>query len=476
MQSLIRNSVEELKKIKEEAKSIAKQQMIAEARETIEANAMRIMEQILQDKAAEEAVPADGGEAPVEPVLTTIPNGDEFSIDAAPLGGAEDAATPTVTTTTDDEGNVDIVIDTDPATPGIQPAGETAPNPVAEVPTEFSANAIPGAPATNPAPAAGPEGGAMAGIPNTETPEEIDMTNASADDILEKFSTGNQEGTLKEVEVVADPAAQGGAEGASSEDAELDAFLAEAFGMEDETEESDECAQPLSEEQLAEIEARLDEDMLDDMNGGASSAPAPAEPTSTGDVELDEAQTRNLANGRNQTQKPEGFPEERMGGRMNEAKETIALFKKQVAAIILENKQLKEQATSLTSLNEGMEKNLGLYKSKFHEAMMLSYKTGHVNKILMEQITTQDQKKTIMESFSKAETKAEVTTLYEKFSKDFKNTGKNSLNEGKSVAERLSPVFTSEGGTDSKSTLNEGRASLNPGAERMMKIINYKRD
>lgn len=498
--SLLRNSVSELKRLKEEAKKIAGQKMISEATQKLEEDAKRILEQILQDKADDE----ENGEASAEadPVLTTLPAGDDFNIDVTPAAGGENEVTPSVTTSTDDEGNVDIVIDTNPSPEGspseapidgpVEVSAETSP----EGEAGFLPSEIPGD-----TPEAGAEGlpqDGMEGLPQEDEIEDIDMTNASAEEIMEKFCDTNDQGTLAAIEQVPDmaenletPAPQAAG---NTEEEELASFLDEALelakaGSTDPEEEGTEEVQALSEEEMAQLEAALNEDMLDDMNGGASAeTPADAVPPRgnmgttniMGDDEdtMTETIAQNHTNGRHKNLKPDGFPEDRMRPTaVNEAKAQIEKLRKQLAEQITtlanENKALKEQVSSLTSLNEGLEGDMGQYRSKFYEAMLLSYKTGHVNKLLMEQTTTKDEKQQILESFLNAGTREEVTQLYENFEKKLQKGGKSALQESKSVADKLAPVFTNEAGSGSAQVLNEGLRK-DPKVQAMMRIINYK--
>lgn len=480
---MLRDSVAELKRLKEEVTELAKQKMISEARQKIEDDAKRIMEQILQDKADEESTEGEPSEAPVqtlppaeaentEPVLTTIAPGDDFGFDT-PATPAENEVTPTVTTTTDDQGNVDIVIDTNPgAEPEVAPVAGPAPIQVAPVADPEADSVLTPEVSTE--------------VNTEETPneeeeeiEELDMRDASAEEILEKFCETNQAGTLAEVEQVANPEAQGG----STEDDELAAFLDEALelaksgGLEDE--EGEEEIEALSEEEMAEIEARLDEDQLDDMNGGEPTVPPRGNTGTTnimGDDEdtLEETIAQNHTNGRHKNVKPSNFPEDRKRpAAVNEAKQNFVKLQKQVAKIIAENKSLKEEVSNLTTLNEGLEENMGQYRLQLYEAMMVSYKTGHVNKLLMEQTTTKDQKEQILESFFNANSREEVTQLYESFIKKLQKGENNSLLEGKSVAQKLAPVFIAEAGDKKTEVLNEGLRS-DPNVMKMMRIINFK--
>ena len=491
---LIRNSVAELKRLKEEVTEITKQKMISEARQKIEEDAKALMEQILQDKADDEDN-LETGEAPLptgdesgeggdsSPVLTTIPAGDDFSIDAAaPMGDAgENEVTPTVTTSTDDEGNVDIVIDTNPAPEGAPlPAGPEA----AGLPTTDDTGAsIPGLEGL-PAPTEVPLPGAEE-LPNQEDEiEDIDMTNASAEEIMEKFCQSNQEGTLAEVSQVPNP--EGADKGAEDPNDELASILDEAIelakaGGADAPDEEEEV-ETISEEEMAELEKRINEDMLDDMNGGdsapAADAPAPAG-ADTPQGELEETIAHNHTNGRHRNVKPSNFPEDKMRpSAVNEAaKAELLATRKQlaeaVATIVAENKSLKEQLSTLTTLNESLEGDMGQYRSKFYEAMLLSYKTGHVNKLLMEQTTTKTEKQEILESFLNAGSREEVSQLYENFEKKLQKGEKSTLAESKSVAQKLSPVFTQEAGSESAKVLNESRAN-SPELQKMMRIINFK--
>lgn len=472
---LIRNSVAELKRLKEEVTEITKQKMISEARQKIEENAKALMEQILQDKADDEENNDFGDNEPKtteDSVLTTVPVSDDFDIDVAGLTG-DNEVTPTVTTSTDDEGNVDIVIDTNPTDDDSEELTSDKVSP------QVGIKAIPVQLPTEPT--------EMPELPNHEDLEEFDMTNASAEEIMEKFCQSTKEGTLAEIEQMSGTSKE---KDGDDENSELASILDEAIELakaskedkmdescEDEEKMEENCdVENLSEEEMAELEKRINEDMLDDMNGPAGAS------TPQGDdkPELEETIAHNNTNGRHKNAKPSEFPVDKMRpGAVNEAKakaEILATRKALAEAInklVNENKALKEQVGTLTTLNEGLEGNVGQYRSKFYEAMLLSYKTGHVNKLLMEQTTTKVEKQDILESFLNATSREEVSQLYENFEKKLQKGDKTTLAESKTVANKLSPVFTNEAGSESAKVLNEG-LRLDPNVQKMMRIINYK--
>lgn len=194
--------------------------------------------------------------------------------------------------------------------------------------------------------------------------------------------------------------------------------------------------------------------------------------------ELDEASQRTLANGKNQTLKPNTFPKERKRSGLSESQNLLMKLSKKVEAVLAENARLKSENKEMATLNEGLETKftaatdkLQEVKGKLYEASIIASKSTCMNKLMLEHVTTQDEKINIVESFQKAASRAEVQNLFEKFDKSFKKGATVQLNEGKNLFSKLNPLFKSE--TNNQEVLNEGAAYDNAFTARMNQLIQH---
>lgn len=194
--------------------------------------------------------------------------------------------------------------------------------------------------------------------------------------------------------------------------------------------------------------------------------------------ELEEANQRTLANGKNQTLKPQSFPKDRKRSGLSESQNLLLKLGKKVEAVLAENARLKSENKEMATLNEGMETKftaatdkLQEVKGKLYEASIIASKSTCMNKLMLEHVTTQDEKINIVESFQKAASRAEVQNLFEKFDKSFKKGGSAQLNEGKNPLSKLNPLFKSE--TNTQEILNEGNAYDNAFTAKMDRLISY---
>ena len=201
-------------------------------------------------------------------------------------------------------------------------------------------------------------------------------------------------------------------------------------------------------------------------------------PAAIKEEELDEASQRTLANGKNQTLKPQTFPKDKKRSGINESKNLMTKLSEKVEAVLAENARLKSENKEMATLNEGLEtkftaaaEKLQEVKGKLYEASIIASKSTCMNKLMLEHVTTQDEKINIVESFQKASSRAEVQNLFEKFDKSFKKGGSAQLNEGKNPLSKLNPLFKSE--TNTQEVLNEGTVYDNAFTAKMDRLIGY---
>ena len=194
--------------------------------------------------------------------------------------------------------------------------------------------------------------------------------------------------------------------------------------------------------------------------------------------ELEEANQRTLANGKNQTLKPQSFPKDRKRSGLSESQNLLLKLGKKVEAVLAENARLKSENKEMATLNEGLETKftaatgkLQEVKGKLYEASIIASKSTCMNKLMLEHVTTQDEKINIVESFQKAVSRAEVQNLFEKFDKSFKKGATVQLNEGKNIFSKLNPLFKSE--TNNQEVLNESAAYDNAFTKRMDQLIQH---
>lgn len=192
--------------------------------------------------------------------------------------------------------------------------------------------------------------------------------------------------------------------------------------------------------------------------------------------ELEEGNQRTLANGKNQTLKPQSFPKNRMRSGLHEGK--LSQINKKVEAVLAENKRLKAENKEISTLNEGLEIKLTAatekmqeVKGKLYEASIIASKSTCMNKLFLEHVTTQDEKIDIVQNFGKAVSRVEVNNLFEKFDKFFKKGTSTQLNESRNPISKLNPLFKTEQST--QKSLNEGAIYDNSFTDKMNHLINY---
>lgn len=145
-----------------------------------------------------------------------------------------------------------------------------------------------------------------------------------------------------------------------------------------------------------------------------------------------------------------------------------------------DNKTLKTQIGTLNEskvkLEESVSKYEGeilKYKEKFYEVVLEAKKASSVNKLLLENSTTANEKQRIVETFQNLKTRAEVDTAFGQLNENFKNEGVTTLNESTNINEignKTTKVFSTGSAKIVESTI---RQIENPDLAKMMKHINY---
>ena len=150
----------------------------------------------------------------------------------------------------------------------------------------------------------------------------------------------------------------------------------------------------------------------------------------------------------------DGAPERRSN--MNE---DIKRLKKLVESVVNENKTLKSKVQK----TEALEALLQETKNKLYDTMVLAQKTVYANKVLFENTLTNDEKAEVMKAFSKAGSKDEIVSLNESFNSKFNGT-KRTLNTS------ISKVISTSKGVLKEHTISDEDSNTS----RMKNLINYK--
>ena len=133
-----------------------------------------------------------------------------------------------------------------------------------------------------------------------------------------------------------------------------------------------------------------------------------------------------------------------------------------VNTILKENKELKK-------LHKDYESKMSNMKNKLYEAAVIAEKTVHVNRLLMENSLTQDEKTSVVEKFVNISSREDARMMFESTKKDLAKGTKEPLIESK-----ITNTIKS-----SSSTLTEQTVVKNEEggmAKRWGELINYGRD
>jgi hypothetical protein len=447
--SILRDSVSELTKLKEEATALATVQAVREAAKKIEESAQKFFEEKLQDLEGdnEPTLAADTNQDVVakgEDMITVdvyVPPTDnethtEKSNDGSGENEIESQDAPestyidssdafdfeTGTVENDNKEEIDLTLETIEKI--LKEYSEMADNDDIMVKDDETA----------------PEAVVDETLP-VETPEEgnesTDNVGMDATEEIETILLGDDT-TIEEEEEF---------ELTEEELAQIEKDLNEEFAKhEEEVEDTDaDAGIELTEEEIAEIENLLSDDsndefLTDEQGEGVEQGE---------EAELEEAQALTISNKKHTNAKPDA--------RLNENVEFIKLTNL-VTEMIAENKVLKSQNATLKG-------TLSQFNDKLFEATITISKTACANKLFMENVTTQDEKKSIITSLASANSRDEVKNLYEQFTM--------SLSKGSNKSEIFESKVNNSAIRGDKSMIIENTA-FDATRKRFTELINYK--
>ena len=293
---------------------------------------------------------------------------------------------------------------------------------------------------------------------------ELDMTNASDDEVLQVYKklTGEDEVEIVGNDVhltVSEPGeyiikGAAPAEGATEEPMDTELPVTDELGTEDETE----YEISLDGEDNSGIESELTP-VEDEEEISATEKPnteVSGEESEEEVEELDENSVRALNNGRNQSLKPENFPDDKKGGRVDESKKSN------------ESKLLKETIEKHNSLlKENNEFRIALkkFKSMLVETVLFNTNLTYVTKLFTEHATTANEKNLIIKRFDE-----EVSNLLE--SKKLYKVIKNELSTKKPITESIENKISKDIQSSGSKTLNESTVYVDESQKRIKDLIN----
>lgn len=306
----------------------------------------------------------------------------------------------------------------------------------------------------------------------TDVPElgnELDMTNSSDDDVISVYKklTGDDE-----IEVVGDDVhltvsepgeyvIKGAGAGKTAE--QEPAAIGSELGVPE-----------LGGENNVDYEIELGND--DDANSDVESGLEPVEigneaeatpeldATNQGEEEneLDENSVRALNNGRNQSLKPDNFPDDKKGGRVDESKTNSS--KLLIEATQKYNKLLNE-TKGLKKENDEFRTSLKKFRNMLVETVVFNSNLTYAVKLMTEHSTTATEKKAILKRFDE-----EVSNLKE--SQKLYKIIKNELTaQAKTIAESVDKKINKEIQSGSSKQLNEATAYVDASTQRINDLI-----
>jgi hypothetical protein len=240
---------------------------------------------------------------------------------------------------------------------------------------------------------------------------------------------------------------------------------------------------PMTEEEMDELERQLDEE-LDRLNEEFGSEEeeeiiteeceeeeiVTEEETPEEEEALEEASMRSTTHLRHTNLKPTNA--EKKADTLNEARNLYAQLTTEVNKLVTESKSAKAEVETekakneeLKKLNESLTNKLKEFKDKLYEASVITSKTAFVNRLFLEHTTTQDQKKSIVSAFGKAQSREEVKALYESYNTQL---GTTILNEG--LENKIGKVIAEGTNTD----VTAPKVVHGVDVSRYQKIMNYK--
>ena len=299
------------------------------------------------------------------------------------------------------------------------------------------------------------------GMDDLGTSEELDMTHASDDDVIEIYKklSGDDEIEIVGDEVhlhIAEPGDYivktseiGGTEelggDTDAEEPEDVDYEIELDGDEDgESEEGSDEFKPVDDEEESEEESELTE-------------------VETEEESIEEKISvgigRSVGSHRGEGPKSIGAPE----NPKSKLEESVAA-KKLVSETTKKYNTLLTEAKKLKTENEEFRKALKEFRNKLVETVVFNSNLTYVTKLFMEHATTKGEKQTIIKRFDE-----EVTTLKE--SKKLYKTIENELTSRKPIAESVENKIIKEATTSTSKQLNESTAYVDPSTKRILDLI-----
>jgi hypothetical protein len=449
--SLLRDAVVDLKKLKNEAVEIAKKEVISQAKEQIEENAKRIFESMVfeTEESEETEIPSSTGEDTLEieidiPSDETSSGEDSTYVDKTDEFNFDDENNNTENIEDDTMENNDNVnmVDSPDMDEIIREFLELAEEDGIEIESGMEDETALDTELEAPIDEIGAEEGAIEQF-------ELEEDEFSVED--NEFSEEEEEGTVGTVFTYDDD--DDDMSLSEEEDAELDALELEL----------QEELNRLNEE-LADLDSEEEEDeVIDGLESEDEEVLPEGEECEEGEEPIEEASMSSDANLKHKNAKPANREANARKVNLDEAKDMYNKLATEVTKILNENKTYKVQVDELKSVNESLTSKLKEFKDKLYEASVITSKTAFVNRLFLEHTTTQEQKKSIVSAFNKANTRDEVKSLYESYNNTF---GATVLNEG--FESKISKVVT-EGTSQQATNIVHG-----VDVSRYKKMINYK--
>lgn len=149
--------------------------------------------------------------------------------------------------------------------------------------------------------------------------------------------------------------------------------------------------------------------------------------------------------------------------------EKFKFLENKTKELIKENISLKESVKTLNETNGLYAEKLKTYSTKLYEAMVIAKKTACSNKLMLEHTLNEEEKINIIKSFDGVTSREQADKIYTSLNESFaKNEKTNTLNE---IENKISNVKHS-----GSSKLTEHTVYNNPVIDRMKKLINGNRD
>jgi hypothetical protein len=403
--SILRDTVVDLKKLKNEAVELAKQEVISQAKEKIEANAKQIFEKMLFESEESEA-PSEDAEESLEIEIelpsdetsseedsTYVDQSDDFHFED---NNTENIEEPTMENNKEQEVNM---VDSPDMDELIREFLELADEDGIEIDAD------------------------------TEVDSDVDSEIESSEEIFEDEEDADD--SEEELEEIFED------EEDFEEEEEYDMFeLSE--------EDTDSLDRELEEElkrldELLNTEETEETEEIEGLESGDAETEVLAEVEECDEDEeaIEEASMSSDANLKHKNAKPATREANARKVNLDEAKELYNKLTSEVTKILNENKTFKAQIDELKAVNNSLNGKLKETTSKLYEAAVITAKTAYVNRLFLEHTTTQDQKKTIVNAFNKANSRDEVKSLYESYNTTL---GATVLNEG--IESKISKVVT----------------------------------